>query len=415
MELSKEQNNIIKQIINMISLTHKRYISDDIFSKKIVGYAGTGKTTIIAELRNQIYKKFPNLNVAFLTPTGKASSVLKSKLKNSNAIYDQDFIGTIHSLIYKPETRYDSKLKTHVILRWIKKPLSAVYYNLVIIDEASMITEKIYNDLCYFEKSIIYIGDHGQLPPVGDNFNILKNPDFILTKIHRQALNSPIIALSKFVREEGYIPKNKFFSESVFKLPWDHKLTQKIWNEKIIFDNDLIILCAFNTTRANTNDKIRTKLKYEGILPTPGEKVICLHNNHSLNIMNGQIGTLIWVMPMGDDLYRMTIEFDDEIFESLIDIKCFGQVTYTIYENTLKSKKFKRQLSLAIKEGFSKVDYFDYGYCISVHKSQGSEWDKVIIFEQRTKKWDDEYYSRWLYTAVTRAKEKLFIISDYWG
>jgi exodeoxyribonuclease-5 len=52
---------------------------------------------------------------------------------------------------------------------------------------------------------------------------------------------------------------------------------------------------------------------------------------------------------------------------------------------------------------------------MSVHKSQGSEWARVLLFEQRTNKWDDEYYTKWLYTAVTRAKERLFIISDYWG
>ena len=59
-----------------------------------------------------------------------------------------------------------------------------------------------------------------------------------------------------------------------------------------------------------------------------------------------------------------------------------------------------------------KIDAFDYGNCISVHKSQGSEWEKVVLFEQRTKRWDDKFYTKWLYTAVTRAKKKLLVISD---
>ena len=68
----------------------------------------------------------------------------------------------------------------------------------------------------------------------------------------------------------------------------------------------------------------------------------------------------------------------------------------------------------AKKRGFDTFDYFDYGYACSVHKSQGSEWDRVILFEQRTHRWEDAYYAKWLYTAVTRAKKKLFIISDFY-
>ena len=68
----------------------------------------------------------------------------------------------------------------------------------------------------------------------------------------------------------------------------------------------------------------------------------------------------------------------------------------------------------AKERGFVGIDYFDYGYTLSVHKSQGSEWNRVIVFEQRTKHWDDNYYARWLYTAITRAKNKLFIITDFY-
>ena len=93
---------------------------------------------------------------------------------------------------------------------------------------------------------------------------------------------------------------------------------------------------------------------------------------------------------------------------------CFGQVTYTMF-NQRKDSDVNKLKKYAIKKGYTGVDYFDYGYVTSVHKSQGSEWERVVLFEQRTKYWDDQYYARWLYTAITRAKEKLFIISDYWG
>ena len=417
MEMTLEQQTVINDIINDFG-NHgygSYHFDRNTFSRTVVGYAGTGKTTLIAELRKEISKKYPKLQVAFLTLTGKASGVLASKLTDSDALGKYDYVGTIHGLIYVPETRYDPILKTNVIVKWVKRERDAIYHDLFIIDEASMISKDLWEDLNYYDKTTIYVGDHGQLPPIGDQFNILCKSHYQLKTIHRQAMNSPIIKLSKFIREEGYIPPNTFFSNSVFKLSWNSKYTKQIWNEKLNFDDDIIILCAFNTTRANTNDKIRERMDYKDILPIPGEKIVCLQNNHELKIMNGQIGTLLWVMPVGEDLFRMTVEFGGKLIETLVSNKCFGQVTYTMYEKIKESKKLQRQLDMAKQQKFARIDYFDYGYCTSVHKSQGSEWDKVVLIEQRTKRWDDEYFARWLYTGVTRAREKLFIINDYWG
>ena len=81
-----------------------------------------------------------------------------------------------------------------------------------------MVSEKIYKDLQRMNRSIIGLGDHGQLPPIGDNFNLLADMTFKLKHIHRQALNSPIIALSKFIREYGYIPSNRIFSKDVLAM-----------------------------------------------------------------------------------------------------------------------------------------------------------------------------------------------------
>jgi ATP-dependent exoDNAse (exonuclease V) alpha subunit len=122
--------------------------------------------------------------------------------------------------------------------------------------------------------------------------------------------------------------------------------------------------------------------------------------------MNGQLATVLWYMPENKDLYRLTMYVDGEAepYESICTDRCFGQVEYSFYEEEPdKKQKFYKG---------KKIDLFDYGNCISVHKSQGSEWDKVILFEQRTKRWDDKFYTRWLYTAVTRARHKLLVISD---
>lgn len=415
LNLNKEQQTAVDEIVD--DLLKNGYASRPWASipltRVIGGYAGTGKTTAIAELRKKIHQKMPNAMVAIASLTGKAASVLRNKLEMYGSLFDQDYIGTIHGLIYSAQTIWDTKLKTYVIVGWKRKAQEDMGVDIIIIDEASMVSVDIWNDLKFYNKSIIAVGDHGQLPPIsGDHFNLLSNPHYMLTKIHRQALDSPIIKLSKFVRENGYIPYG-FLSKEVFKLRWKSDTCQKLWKNKIQFDEDeLIVLCAFNTTRANMNDSIRKQLNFKEKAPYPGEKIVCLVNNHHQKIMNGQIGKVLWLMPEYDGLYRMTIEIDGEIYEVMVADKCFGEVQYTMYD---KTHKLKDMANHASDQGFPTVGFFDYGYCMSVHKSQGSEWNKVIVIEQRTKRWDDEYYMRWLYTAVTRAKEKLFIISDFWG
>lgn len=412
MDLSNEQQSIIDDILYRIRQCgyHWRIDNPDIFKTTITGYAGTGKTTLIAELRKQLAVKFPGVHIAFLTFTGKASSVLKNKLIEASAYFEHDYVGTIHGLIYKAETKWDDVLKCHVIVGWTRKDIDDIWHNIFIIDEASMVSKEIWADLNYYEKTTISVGDTGQLPPIGSQFNLLETPEYNLKNIHRQALNSPIIKLSKFVREEGYIPENTFFSKNVFSLDWKSKPAQRIWNT-VDFDDDLIALCAFNTTRANLNDRIRESLGFKELIPYPGEKVVCLQNNHNIKIMNGQIGKLLWLMPADKNLVRMTIKIDNDIYECMVSKKCFGEVTYTMHDQT---KLSAQQRQYASEGGYKSVDFFDYGYSISVHKSQGSEWEKVIVFQQRTQRWDDEYYAKWLYTAVTRAKEKLFIITNAW-
>ena len=181
-----------------------------------------------------------------------------------------------------------------------------------------------------------------------------------------------------------------------------------IWNN-ISFDEKTIVLCAFNASRSNINDIIRKKLGYKKTQPYPGERIVCLQNNPFNGLMNGQIGTVLWFMPETKDLYRITLEIDgdSEPMESVCSDKCFGQVEYSLYNRDENGKRD----AVKVYKGF-RVDYFDYGNCISVHKSQGSEWDRVVLFEQRTKRWDDAFYTKWLYTAITRARKKLLVIGD---
>jgi len=411
MNLNADQSMVLNEIMSELNIIRKTvHCNTNLIT--IGGYAGTGKTTLISELRKEINNKATYLPVAFTTLTGKASSVLYDKLNENGAKFSVDYCGTIHGLIYKPgKMIWNNKLKTYIISGWRLKTIEEIeQYQIIIIDEASMVSEKIWKDLSNFDITIIAFGDHGQLPPIGDsNFNLMKNPKYILKDIHRQSLNSPIINLSKFVREEGYIPFG-IYSDKVFKLSWKEKRCQEMFKKVDFTDENLISLCGFNITRANINKMVRDKLNFNEVSPYPGEKIVCLSNDHSNKIMNGQIGKVIWVMA-NKKSYMITIEINDNIYECFVASRCFGEAKYTIYDQSQELKKLQKK---ANSKGFS-LNFFDYGYTISVHKSQGSEWNKVVLFEQRTKRWEDDYYAKWLYTAITRSKEKLFVISDYWG
>lgn len=416
--LSEEQQQIEENLLSWVDKNvykRKYYQNRTTYNQPpyitVGGYAGTGKTFLISHFRKKLKNQTRLLNVAFVTFTGKASTVLKEKLDEHNASFSSDFCGTIHKLIYIPRLWFDPKLNRKVVIGW--EPIEEIPYDLIIIDEASMVNKTLWQDLLKYNVPIILVGDHGQLPPIDDNFNLIQNPTFKLSKIHRQAESSPLIALSKFVRENGYIKNNNIFSNEIFKLDWRLKECQKIW-ENVEIDSDLIILCGFNATRVNINNLVREKLDFTDKIPYPTERIVCLKNNYETKIMNGQISTVLWMMPAAPNFYRLTAQLDnsDLSYESLVSSSCFGKPQYDEAFELFGDKKIKDVLK---DVGFSTFDLFDYGYCISVHKSQGSEWDRVVLFEQRSKYWDDDYYRRWLYTAITRAKKKLFVISNFYG
>ena len=419
MKLVNEQEVALEGVIRKISVGTSRYgwyhwPRGNLI--KVAGYAGTGKTVLFSEIRKEIQNKWQGLRVAMVTFTGKASSVLNEKIRQNGAFFYGDYLGTIHRLIYYPVTRYDSKLKRQVIIGWEKKKNDDIDADVIMIDEASMVSQQMLFDLESYMRPIIAFGDNGQLPPINSTGTILSNPDFLLKQIHRQALNSPIIKLAHYVRKGGRPAVNTMYSPDVFKLSWNDPQCQKIF-DSVKIDKDLVILCGFNKTRVKLNKYIRDRLGCMLPEPSPSERVICLQNNHTTKIMNGQIATVIWYMPEVNGCYRLTLEVDgfDEPLEAYVHPYCFGKESYDIYQSGfLGSKEYKFAVRDAVDMGFSSVDFFDYGYATSVHKSQGSEWDRVVLFEQYTRHWDDDYYNKWLYTAITRSKKKLIIIQDFY-
>ena len=387
MTLSHDQQLALDKILNWYNKDRekKQFIT-------LGGYAGTGKTTLIAHLRKELEKIDPKLKVGFASYTGKATRVLKNKLDEQNVLAKQDSIGTIHSLIYSPMVNDKEE-----IIGW--KPKEKIDRQLIIIDEGSMVDSTIWRHLLAYDLPIFVVGDHGQLPPIKGNFNLMDKPDLKLEEIHRQARQNPIIGLTIQAREHGAI-RAATYADTVLKMTNDGGEMQSFMNELLQnYTNDTLILCGYNTTRKRLNSSIRQSLGFESPRPMPGDRVICLRNNHRKNIFNGMLGTINTIEPTDEAYYNAEIEMDgeDTAYHGLISKDQFGSDTALNFTD-------KRAQIMA-------GDLFDFGYALTVHKAQGSQARKVILFEERFKQMSDDQWKRWLYTAVTRAEEELYIFA----
>lgn len=345
MELDQEQKNIIK---NIIKNKDKQEI------QKLFGYAGTGKTVIITVLARILS------NFAVCAYTGKAASILRRRGISRAA--------TIHSLIYQA-TR-DEKGEVY----WEKK--NYVDFDGFVVDEASMISKEVHNDLLSFGKPIIYVGDHGQLEPIGTDFNLMHNPDYTLEKIHRNA--GEIAFFAEHLRK-GNSPQSFKGQDKV----------QIITDSSLIEDKHLAsvdqILCAYNKTRVKLNEKIRKHLKINYTFIAKNERIMCLRNNRKLGLFNGMQGIVTKVGKKD----CLNFKSYDVLYEDIrYDPDVFGVEKYEFSKTNEKNP-------------------FDYAYAITVHKAQGDSFGNMIVYEEKCQGWD---HKRWTYTAASRAKNGLIWI-----
>lgn len=323
------------------------------------GHAGVGKSTMIAHMLRRTKAKV----CAF---TGKAAHVLNTKGVPAT---------TIHSLIYQCFQACENcgkgedgcKCEAPALkLRWSLVP--AIDAELVIVDEASMVDRRLLDDLESFGVPLLCVGDHGQLEPVGDDPGLMRAPDIRLETIHRQAAGSPIIRFAHHVRQ-GHAAESFGPETTVMRgLPSDLRPYDAI-------------LCGFNKTRVAVNAKIRRQLGFKGLLEK-GERVICRRNNKEHGIFNGMLGT---VERVGDG----TIDVVDDMgtrFKGLPFLPA------------------QLDAEQVVKDPPKDATLWMRGYCITVHSSQGSEWERVLVLEQLAKIWEP---ARWRYTAATRASKML--------
>ena len=380
-ELSKDQEKALRGIRAWHKKPLKQFIT-------LGGYAGTGKTTLIAILRKSFKKK---LRVAFATFTGKASRVLRGKLVEQRAICENDSVGTIHSLIYSPIVGEKDE-----IVGWERK--KKIEVDLIIIDEASMVDGIIWSDLLGYGIPIVAVGDHGQLPPIRGLYNLMERPDLTLERIHRQARGNPIVEVSVWARKLGKIPMG-VFGDGIRKIDRqeDGQEVEEILRN---CNQDWLVLCGFNKSRIRLNQFIRSANEQNSDEPIKGDRVICLRNNHAKEVCNGMLGTIVSIGEKNRKWYKSEIEMDGEEknYKGAILKEQFGQ------ERTI-SYTGERYKTLG-------GDLFDWGYALTVHKAQGSQSPKVLLFEERFGMMNDLEWCRWLYTGVTRAEKELVVVGN---
>lgn len=387
MPLSLEQKNILRDVAVWLSSGKKQTLT-------LGGYAGTGKTTIIAALRLLLKKQRPKWRVAFAAYTGKATQVLADKLSKTSLDLSKDNISTLHSLLYEPLMGSEG-----MIAGWDRK--ATLPYDLIIVDEASMLTRDMWKDLQSFGLPILAVGDHGQLPPIGDTFSLMEDPELRLTTIHRQAEESPIIHVATLARTEGFIPVEKF-GDNVEKFDMTSSEAQLLLEDLYqSYKPGTLFLTGFNASRSGINQAIRQTQYRNMAQPETGDQVICLRNNWRKGIYNGMMGTI-------ESLSTEKNESDE--YHSY-KTKIVSEEGSLLYSGLIVAEQFGAEgtLQLGPKERELVGELFDYGYALTVHKAQGSQAKRVVVIEERSRHTSDEDWSRWLYTAVTRAEEELFV------
>jgi exodeoxyribonuclease-5 len=362
-QLSDEQASVADPVLGYL---HSRLV------QTVGGYAGTGKTMLASYLANQL------ADYAVCAFTGKAAHVLRRKGVAS--------AGTIHSLIYwpvdpppvqrrepgappppPPQPLWELKSHHELVLdsgRRVKGFL---------VDEASMVGRDLYDDLLSFGRPCIFIGDHGQLPPVGSDVHLMRDPDYRLETVHRNA--GPIAHFAEHLRKSEAAHSWRAPGEDV------RVIRKGSMTDAMLVDTDQIIV-AFNKTRVALNAHVRSLLGRKELLEE-GDRIICLRNSRTWGLFNGMQGVVRRVGPrhhldfVNDDGF----EFRDVPFDPLQ----FGRPKY--------------------EYGREERHPFDYAYAVTCHKAQGSEWPHVLVLEQYCPgAWE---HRRWTYTAASRAQERL--------
>lgn len=369
----------------------------------IGGAAGCGKTSCLLEL-------IKTLDCVLLAPTGKASARI-TEICGARA-------STIHKWMYEIEESHTGTLifkKKNPQQIWVPRS------RLVVVDEASMLSKDLWDDLfqmCTLIKcNILLIGDVFQLPPVSKDsvsFSVFSD-DFpfdrkiVLTKVIRQAEGNPIIKIAQLI-------KNNEISEAMDNISVISSATDfKVQLVETVGRGGMI-LCYTNKTRHHLNRYYRHHVGLTDL--KSGEPLLVLRNTYKLDIFNGE--TFLF-NGLTDFLGLRSVYCPNSKKTAQLNFwktTCNNQECIVSPEvingqaEAISPSAIERSLSYWVRNGTPYL-HCNYGYCLSTHKSQGSEGEDVILVLEPSINWFNEMGRRFIYTSVTRAKEtfKMFPVS----
>ena len=347
---------------------------------RLFGYAGTGKTTLARHLAENV-----DGDVLFAAFTGKAALVLRSRGAKGAS--------TIHSLIYRPRGEElvedeDTGKASMAPLFTLNRQSPVSKASLIVIDECSMVDEELGRDLLSFGTPVLVLGDPVQLPPVsGGGFFTDHEPDILLSEIHRQARDNPIVDLAQMAREGREIPYGDYGAARVINR------TSVDQSEVLAADQ---VLVGINRTRRRYNQRLRDLKGFQGALPASGDKLVALRNDPAKGLLNGSLWQVVSAPDSAKPYMNLLVRSEDDGLEQ---VSAKIRVLKAAFEDP------EAEVPWQMKRRY---DDFDYGYALTVHKAQGSQWEDVYLFNESYA--FKEHADRWLYTAITRASERLTIV-----
>jgi exodeoxyribonuclease-5 len=352
------------------------------------GYAGTGKTKIAGLLAQ--YAKKP----VFGAYTGRAALQLERKSGFPAS--------TLHSLLYKPRT-------VNGQVTFVFDPEESPLWDtdLLIIDEASMVPDAMEKDLLHFKCRILLIGDPAQLPPPMKSGGLLqgRKPDAMLTEIHRQAKDSPVLRLATAVREGKGLPQGRFGNSCV--------MNSKDPVKQAVESKASMVLAGMKKTVRKLNIAFRGG---DESLPRAGEPLLALQNQRESGIMNGSLWKLEGFGRGGMEVFdEGDLAMIDGIQETPNPVSELFPHRFWVSLHEEPDRRLSNILvdfSPAMGQEYQYargVCPMDFGYCLTVHKSQGSEWPEVCLINESGVFKDAS--RQWLYTGLTRAGENVLVLN----
>src|SRR5436305_361825 len=338
---------------------------------RLFGYAGTGKTTLARQIADGV-----DGEVRLAPFTGKAALVMRSK--------GCDNASTIHSLIYRAR---ESGVEQPSVELWDDAPASKA--KLIVIDECSMVDAELGRDLMSFECPLLVLGDPAQLPPIaGGGFFTNVEPDAMLTEVHRQAQNDPIVRMSMDIREGRSLSVGRYGEREV--------VARAALDPDRVMGADQVLVGRNNTRRAY-NMRVRQRQNIDDPLPVAGDKLVCLRNNRKKALFNG-------------GLWRVKSRSQSRSKSRILSMRLSPEedAGIKVTKVSVRTDCFEGGIEQIPWEQRKPYDEFDYGYVLTVHKSQGSQWDDVVLFDESFAFQDSR--ARWLYTGITRAAKRLSVV-----